>query len=77
MKLLCTKSNKWTQQGTVYDVVKDDGHCYYIEVSLPVIKGLRDNPAKELADVCIDDLKFYCGFPTGIAEFEVYEVEAA
>lgn len=73
MQLLCTKSNKWTQQGAVYDVVNDDGFCYYIEVSLPVIDGWRENPPIELADVRIDDLKFYCGQPTGTAEFEVYE----
>ncbi len=73
MQLLCTKSNKWTQQGAVYDVVNDDGFCYYIEVSLPVIDGWRENPPIELADVRIDDLKFYCGQPTGTAEFVVYE----
>lgn len=72
MKLLCTQSNKWTRQGAVYDVVNNDGFCYYIEVSLPA-QGWRTNPTIELADVRIDDLKFYCGQPTGTAEFAVYE----
>lgn len=72
MKLLCTKANRWTQQGAVYDVVNDDGFCYSIEVSLPA-QGWRTEPQVEIADVRIDDLKFYCGQPTGTAEFEVYE----
>lgn len=73
MKLLCTKANKWTALNAVYDVVNDDGYIYWIEVSLPAIKGVRDNPTVELADVCIDDLTLYCGSPTGTANFEIYE----
>ena len=76
MKLLCTKSNRWTQEGAVYDVVNNDGFCYSIEVQLPA-QGWRTNPQVELADVRIDDLKSYCGQPTGTAEFVVYESEVA
>lgn len=71
MKLLCTKANGWTKQGQEYEIVKEDDYLYWIEVPLPRREGRF-----ELAPVNKDCLKFYCGQPMGIAEFELVEVAA-